>query len=199
MFVAYPSPSSAAYLVAVGRGGQELRVRDAVPADAERVAAIARRAWPSAYRGLFEAAFIEQVLERAYNPAAIRERIEAAARRRDAHFLMAELDRPAGFLHFGAGERGPELHALYVEPERIGAGAGHALLLELHRRLRPGTEYVALVREGNNAAIRFYERQGFERAETVDGFALFMRHHGLRHGPTQRSGRDVLMRYRVPA
>ncbi|MGH2761131.1 MAG: GNAT family N-acetyltransferase [Thermoleophilaceae bacterium] len=178
---------------------QELRVRDAVPVDAERVAGIARRAWPAAYRGLFDKSFIDLVLDQAYHPAAMRDRIEEA-RGADAEFLVAdEAGHAVGFLHFGPGERGAELRALYVEPERIGAGIGHALLGELNRRLRPGTEYVALVREGNDLAIRFYERHGFEQAELVNGFDVFAAHHGLRPPAEERCGRDPLMRYRVPA
>lgn len=165
-------------------------IRDALPADAPAVRAVAARAWPAAYEGLFEPAFIEAVVARTYAVEAIREHIADPG----SVFLVAcDGDAVTGFLHYGAGE----LHRLYVEPELVGRGIGAALLEELNSRLPAGTEYVALVREGNERALHFYDRHGFERAGLVDGFAHFAEREGYRPEDSPRGGRDVLVRYVV--
>ena len=165
-------------------------VRDAVPADAPAIRAVALRAWPAAYDGLFEPAFIDYVLEHSYAAEALGRDIEDEA----SIWLVAEEEgRIVGYLHYSSGE----LHRLYIEPELIGRGVGRALLAELNRRLPAGTEYVALVREGNDGALRFYERQGFTHAGHVDGMERFLDRERA-DAAFAGGGRDVLVRYVVP-
>lgn len=165
-------------------------VRDAVPADAPTIRDVASRAWPAAYEGLFEQGFIDLVLGRTYTVEALIGQIADPA----AQFLVADDGGTVvAYLHYAEGE----LYRLYVEPALTGRGIGSELLAELNRRLPAGTEYVALVREGNQGALRFYERRGFERAGHVDGFRLFLDREGL-EAPVAGAGRDVLVRYVVP-
>jgi ribosomal protein S18 acetylase RimI-like enzyme len=167
-------------------------VRDALPEDAEAIRAVALRSWPAAYAGLFEPGYIEHVLESGYALEVLERQLADAS----FVFLVACEDdgTVVGYLHYGEGE----LRRLYVEPERLGEGIGAALLEELNRRLPAGTTYVALVREGNDRALRFYDRHGFERAGFVDGLAHFAEREGYQPAGTSPSGRDVLVRYVVP-
>lgn len=157
---------------------------------------MAKRAWPAAYEGLFEPAFVERVLRETYAVEALEREIAGCA----GHFLVTEEDgRVVGFLHYEPGE----LKRLYLDPGRIGAGLGRALVGELNGRLAPGTEYVALVRAGNERGIGFYEHLGFELAARVDGFRHFLAGHGdalaaPTPGAGEGAGSDLLMRYRVP-
>lgn len=176
-----------------------VRVRDALPADAAAIARVAREVWPATYAGLLDDAFIELVLTRTYEATALSGTIAAAGEDPGSHFLVAE-DREeiVGYLHYGPGAGGPELHRLYVLPARTREGTGAALLAELNRRLAPGTAYVALVHAGNDGALRFYAREGFSRAGRVDGRSAFLERYGLGGEPCGGPGCDVIVRYEVP-
>ena len=65
------------------------------------------------------------------------------------------------YLHFGVGERGPELSRIYAGPKAFGTGAGTALLDELHRRLdvRGIGSYVLDVHSRNVRGRAFYDRR----------------------------------------
>ncbi|HVM24726.1 MAG TPA: GNAT family N-acetyltransferase [Candidatus Limnocylindrales bacterium] len=139
-------------------------VRDARPADAERIAEVARLSWTDTYRGIFEPAFIDDFLERNYAVADLAAQAERAATRGDRHFLVAE-HAGAGivaFAQYGVGPRGPELSRIYADPAHYGTGAGHALLTELERRLEGHVDaYVLDVHSRNERGRAFYDRHGF--------------------------------------
>lgn len=140
-----------------------IAVRDARPADAERIAAIARASWTDTYRDIFEPAFIEAFLAANYAVADLAAGAERAAARDDAHFLVAERDTEViAFAQYGVGPRGPELFRIYADPAHYGTGAGHALLEELHARLAGRVDaYVLDVHSRNQRGRAFYDRHGF--------------------------------------
>jgi [ribosomal protein S5]-alanine N-acetyltransferase len=141
----------------------DLHVRDARPADAERIATIARASWTDTYRDIFEPAFIERFLAEHYDPAALASQAENAAAADDAHFLAAERNgEVVAFAQYGVGGRGPELFRIYADPAHYGTGAGHALLEELHRHLDGRVaSYVLDVHSRNDRGRAFYDRHGF--------------------------------------
>lgn len=145
------------------RAVSPISVRDAKPEDAERIAAVARASWSDTYRDIFEPAFIEDFLARAYDVDRLAEGAERAARRDDQHFLVAERDGEiVAYAQYGVGPRGPELFRIYADPAHYGAGAGHALLTELHRRLQGTVDgYVLDVHSRNARGRAFYDRHGF--------------------------------------
>jgi ribosomal protein S18 acetylase RimI-like enzyme len=72
-----------------------------------------------------------------------------------------------------------ELYAIYVDPDRFGAGAGRALIGESIRRCTAAghPRMYLWVLEENMRARRFYERSGFRADGTevpfdVDGVAV---------------------------
>jgi RimJ/RimL family protein N-acetyltransferase len=149
-----------------GRAAQglaEVTVRDARPADAERIAEVAAASWRDTYRDIFEPAFIEEFLATNYSADALVAGINRAATSDDTHFLVAERDGDVvAYANFGSGPRGPELGRIYADPAHYGTGAGSALLDELERRLVGRIDdYVLDVHSRNERGRAFYDRRGF--------------------------------------
>jgi ribosomal-protein-alanine N-acetyltransferase len=138
-------------------------VRDALPADAESIARVARASWAETYRDIFEPAFIAEFLDANYRPDALAAQAERAAGAPDGHFLVAERDwEVVGFAQFGVGTRGPELSRIYADPAHYGTRVGSALLDELHRRIAGRIDsYVLEVHAKNERGRAFYDRNGF--------------------------------------
>ena len=139
-------------------------VRDATPADAERIAAVARASWTDTYRDIFDAAFIEDFLAANYRPEDLAAGAQRAADDEDRHFMVAERGgEVVAFAQYGVGPRGPELFRIYADPAHYGSGVGSALLAELHRRLEGRVDsYTVDVHSRNGRGVGFYRRQGFE-------------------------------------
>jgi GNAT superfamily N-acetyltransferase len=154
--------------------------------DCDRVAEIRVRGWQTAYRGRMPASYLAALSV-----------AEDAARRRERFGrggativnLVAERDgEVVGWACHGPyrddearGDKveSAELYAIYVDPERVGAGVGRALLREsLARCTAAGHARMLLwVLKGNTGARRFYEGAGFgpdgaEEPFEVDGVAV---------------------------
>ncbi|MFF5727646.1 GNAT family N-acetyltransferase [[Kitasatospora] papulosa] len=144
-----------------------VRVRDMTLADCAAVAEIRVRGWQRAYAGLIPSAYLN-----AMDPA------QDAERRRT--YLMAEggpvnlvTEAPdaevTGWACYGTcrdGDARPasaELYAIYVRPDRVGAGIGRSLLGEVTARaLSAGFDEITLwVLKENVRARHFYDRAGF--------------------------------------
>ncbi|MDX3228843.1 GNAT family N-acetyltransferase [Streptomyces sp. ME19-01-6] len=149
-----------------------VRVRDMTEADIDAVAAVRVRGWQAAYRGLVPQAHLDGLS------------VEKDAERRREFFsrgvgdvvnLVVEnaFGEVVGWACFGpyrdrdlpSGDA--ELYAIYVRPDLIGTGVGHALLTEsVSRTTERGFPRLRLwVLKDNAHARHFYERAGF----TPDG------------------------------
>jgi ribosomal protein S18 acetylase RimI-like enzyme len=95
----------------------------------------------------------------------------------DAFMLIAEKEgRPVGFalvrlcegaISFESDDRIGELESIGVVPDLRGRGIGSRLMDEVDRRLAAmGIGFLSLsVAEGNDDALRFYERRGMRRSQ----------------------------------
>ncbi|RKT08349.1 L-amino acid N-acyltransferase YncA [Streptomyces sp. 3211.6] len=143
-----------------------IRVRDMDAADIEAVAAIRVRGWQAAYAGLVPRSHLDAMT---VEDDAARRREWFARPGRTSRDLVAADDRgPVGWLCYGRPEDGEpegtgEVYALYAAPELIGTGIGRALLDEAHARMRAEgfTASALWVLDGNERALRFYERAGY--------------------------------------
>jgi GNAT superfamily N-acetyltransferase len=126
------------------------------------VADVHVRAWKTAYRGLLPDEYLDTL--------APEHRIPGYRFGEPDPITLLALDGDAllGFSTFGSA-RDPdapgaaELYALYVDPDRWRTGAGRALVVETRRRMheRGHREAVLWVLDGNVAAERFYEADGW--------------------------------------
>lgn len=163
-------------------------VRDAHPGDREMIRALTLAAYsefasvmePAAWAGL---------------DGAVRAALETEGE--GVERIVAELDgeivgsvmlyAPSTDAYGGAVKRAgwPELRLLAVAPMARGAGVGRALVDECVRRARASgaTELGLHTSESLRAAVRMYERMGFERAPEYD---------------FRPEGAELVMAYRLP-
>ncbi len=144
----------------------DVRVRRAVPDDAEALTALHIDCWDEAYAGLMPPEVL--AARREDLPAQIARR--RASLDRSADTLVADHDGwLVGFVNAGRGrdedlDLDLEVKALYVRAAHWGTGVGHRLLTESVG----GLACYLWVLEGNDRAMAFYEEHGF----APDGSAL---------------------------
>ncbi len=147
--------------------GRPVELRPITPEDYPALQDLAARCWRSTYHGLLSDVHIESFITNTYNLAAIAH----AAERPDGRYWVAEDHNRAlvGFAQVLYGGDSAHLTRLYVAPECQAQGLGTALWNLARRTLRQlGVQACTLtVLQTNQAAIRFYERRGFERIGTA--------------------------------
>jgi ribosomal protein S18 acetylase RimI-like enzyme len=150
-----------------------LRIREAVPADARSIAEIHVRSWQAAYRG--------QLTDDYLDGLSVEDRLEQHRRSLEEPpaewrtWVAQDGASVVGFAVTGpsqdadATERTGEVYAIYLEPDRVGTGAGRELFEHAVGDLRErGFEAITLwVLESNERARRFYEVAGWAHDGTV--------------------------------
>ena len=170
-----------------------LTIRPATPYDAQAIARIRVQGWRFAYQGLISQDYLDSlsVAEdtermRGYlsqflqnSPPSRSESVQGSSDDEKRSFMLAVRDDAVlGFCHFSAapnnadrperatpgGEMVGRLHSLYIDPDALGQGIGHALMSHALSTFAVwGCERAHLwVLEGNSRAISFYERQGWQ-------------------------------------
>ena len=168
-------------------------IRPAVPNDAQAVARIRVLGWRFAYQGLVPQGYLDSlnVAEdtermRGYlsqlpqnlppiNLASVQGPNDGEKR---SFMLAVRDDVVLGFCHFSAapnnadrperatpgGTMNGRLHSLYIDPDALGQGIGHALMSHALSTFAVwGCKRAYLwVLEGNSRAVSFYERQGWQ-------------------------------------
>lgn len=178
--------------------GAPLVVRAALVGDAPSIAAIGRVAFPAVHNEVVGAEFAAAVVEQTYSLEALTACIERCTAAEDAEFLVAErAGEVIGYLHYDSEGAEPELHRIYVDPEKKRGGVGRALIRELHARLQPGAQYILLVAEANADAQAFYERQGLVIEKRVDGPQYYSAAMAIETDAPPPSASALLMRYRA--
>lgn len=153
-----------------------LSIRAATPGDGDTIGAVHVAAWRWAYRGLLPDAFLDGLVEPAWQ-----ERWRATLSRGGAarRTWLVEVDGAAcGFCHTGPArdaDSAPgwgEVYAIYLAEPAAGRGIGRALMSHALDELRAqGMRVVTLwVLRDNLRARHFYEAAGFrlDGAEKVD-------------------------------
>ena len=169
-----------------------LTIRPATPNDAQSIARIRVQGWRFAYQDLISQDYLDSlsVAEdtermRGYlsqlpqnSPPSRSESVQGSSDGEKQSFMLAARgDAVLGFCRFSAapdktdraesavpaGTLNGRLHSLYIDPDTLGQGIGHALMSHaLSTFAAWGCERATLwVLEGNSRAISFYERQGW--------------------------------------
>lgn len=169
-----------------------LMIRPATPYDAQSIARIRVQGWRFAYQGLISQDYLDSlsVAEdtermRGYlsqfpqnSPPSRSESVQGSGDGEKQSFMLAARgDAVLGFCSFSAAPNNADraeratpggtmvgrLHSLYIDPDALGQGVGHALMSHaLSTFAAWGCEHATLwVLEGNSRAISFYERQGW--------------------------------------
>ncbi|MBQ8512409.1 MAG: GNAT family N-acetyltransferase [Clostridia bacterium] len=116
------------------------------------------RSWQETYRGLVDDGYLAAMTE---------EKCIAIARRwRDNILVAKDGERVVGFAGFGAYRDDTlpdsgEVYAIYLLEEYQGRKIGYRLMREAVEKLKVYDRIALWVLEGNEKAIRFYERFGF--------------------------------------
>lgn len=173
----------------------EPAVRTATKDDAADISRIGSASMRAQYRGLVDPAAVEAAVAQSYSLDSLATCIDRCSRSEAAHFLVAEDDGTVvGYLHFDDFGPEPELHRIYVDPDARRGGIGALLLNELHARLPPQVHYMLLVLEGNDRAIAFYQRHGFDIDLHVDGLTYYRDRMNVTFPEDTQPFRLVLMR-----
>lgn len=137
------------------------KVRPAKPEDIPVIQAIAREAWPVAYRDIIPPVFLEHELNRVFSDNALKAIIDEGER----FFLGSAGDTIVGFASWrlDTSRKEGKLEKLYLRPNLKGQGHGKGLLTHIaNEALRDGCHTLLLNVNRSNPAIQFYERLGFE-------------------------------------
>lgn len=151
--------------------------------DIDAVAAIRVRGWQAAYAGIVPQAYLK-AMDVGADAERRREWFDAGGSRVD-NLVAADGGEVTGWAALGPYRGEPddaevgELYAIYVRPDRIGRGAGRALMDAVRARAdERGFRSLRLwVLADNARALRFYERSGLapdgtDQIEMYDGVLL---------------------------
>ncbi|MCI3271211.1 GNAT family N-acetyltransferase [Streptomyces cylindrosporus] len=146
--------------------------------DCDRVAEIRVGGWRSAYRGLIPQPYLDSMSVREDAERRRTRLLEGSAgvvnvvAERDGEVIGWACHGPYRDGEVPAG--GVELYAIYVDPQRYGAGVGRQLIEESVRRCTAAghTRMYLWVLEGNARARRFYERSGFRPDGAAEPFEV---------------------------
>ena len=170
-----------------------LTIRPAAPNDAQAVARIRVLGWRFAYQGLVPQGYLDSLniaedtermrgylsqLPQNLPPNKSAPGLNSGDSGKRSFMLATRGDAVLGFCHFSAapnnadrperatpgGTMNGRLHSLYIDPDALGQGVGHALMSHaLSTFAAWGCERAHLwVLEGNSRAVSFYERQGWQ-------------------------------------
>lgn len=117
------------------------------------------KAWQEAYAGLVSQSYLDDF--------SLAKSTDLAYRCPDHILVAKDSDKVVGFVKYGAYRESfipdtGEIHAIYILKEYYDKKVGYALMRAAIDQLSQYGQIAVWVLEGNNRAIRFYERYGFQ-------------------------------------
>ena len=151
-------------------------LRDALPEDANAVAALGREAFCAAFAHLYQAEDLDGFLAASHSPAkAAAEiadpamRVKLAVDEGGALLGFCKLVMACGWPDHARADRVIELKQLYTDPSVTGRGIGAALMdwALAQAAVEQAGEVQLSVYAENHGAQRFYSRYGFEKIADI--------------------------------
>ena len=146
------------------RYNRPMKVRRAVPDDAEDIGRVNVLAWQVAYDGHMPAGYLAS-LDPSARADTWRERMQTMQPDQAIFVAVDDSDTIIGFAACGndSDSDAGQVFAIYVDPPRWGTGAGRALMDAAVAHLTTAGPRPVLLwaLDGNERARRFYERYGF--------------------------------------
>lgn len=134
-----------------------MKTRKAEKQDIVYIQEIAKRSWEDTYKDLIPAEIRQVYMEQAYSHNSLSVKIDSSA----AFFVVEEAGAVIGFAQLTRSEKETDLAAIYVDPKKLGCGAGTLLFEAVVRELKRGEPFVVYLEKGNFRAERFYTKHGF--------------------------------------
>jgi ribosomal protein S18 acetylase RimI-like enzyme len=148
-----------------------IEIVPATVADAPLIRQVALATWPATFGDILSAQQIDYMLEMMYSLGALRGQMAEQNHR----FLLAqEAGQCLGYLSYETDYQGlpkTKVHKVYVLPQAQGRGVGQLLFARVYGLAAAHhNPTLTLNVNRNNAAIRFYEKQGFVKVaeENID-------------------------------
>lgn len=137
------------------------------PADTSHIPVIqkiARITWPITFGDILSKDQLAYMMEMMYSTSSLSGQMTV---QQNLFLLARENNKNLGFAAFELAYQGGEktkIHKLYIMPEAQGRGLGRAFIQKISENaLQSGQQAITLnVNKYNNAAIKFYERMGFQ-------------------------------------
>lgn len=134
-----------------------MKVRHAHVNDITAIQDVARNTWHDTYEDIFEAAFIEEFIDKAYSEDNLKKSIETTD-----FYVSEEHEEIIGFLQFVDKKNGEyELARVYLLPAYHRLGFGSMLLEDALKETCPKVVTLDVEKE-NEGAIGFYLSKGFQ-------------------------------------
>jgi len=125
---------------------------------------LTNRSWLSTYPALIGQAETEEVIADRHSADRFREQ---ASRVQDRFLVALQGDKVVGHL-YAFQKDGMYVDRLHVDPDMKGLGIGKAMLGNLEQQMFPDTRIWLDVLRGNDDAVRFYEKVGYNRVGETD-------------------------------
>ncbi len=147
--------------------------------DAEHVFETAMRSWKETYKNIFESDFIEQFVNRAYDPGSLRNSISFIQEGWTEFYIAEENDEIIGFAQIGytshiLEKQDPNnhifLYRIYIEPKYLGQKVGSNLLSFMEKWVKSESrkEYGCYCQKENEVGKQFYLRKNFNHIPERD-------------------------------
>ena len=136
----------------------QVQVRQATSDDVEAARALTNRSWLATYAPLIgENATLDIIETRHAAPLFAEQRTNP-----ENTFLVALRDDQVVGHCYAYPKQGTYIERLHVEPDLKGGGIGRAMLDHVEAQHQSGSRIWLEVLKGNDNAVAFYERTGFE-------------------------------------